>query len=131
MEKRLSYGVALDRALDALVKVEGFDAETYAKLKELRVSLQNRSASRSAKKADANAQFKGVVLDALRAVGKPATVTELLATGVFEVNTTNQRVSAILKQMVENDKTVIKEVDKKKSYFAIAKTFDEDVEVED
>ena len=119
MANKMTYVQALENALKV---VEGETAERLAALKE---SIEGRNAKRSSKKTSTNDAFKSVVLQALAEVGKPATVTELLATDLFEENTTNQKVSAILRQMVETDKTVVKTTDKKKSYFALAKTEEE------
>jgi hypothetical protein len=113
MNNKMTYAQAIENALKVV------DGETAEKLTALKAKLEERNAKRNDKKADANAQFKETVKQALQAVGKPATVTELLATGVFEVGISNQKVSAALKQMVETDRTVTKEVDKKKSYFTL------------
>ena len=63
-----------------------------------------------------NESLKVKIADVLAILGK-ATVTEIMKADADLGALSNQRVSAILRQMKENDGTVDKEVDKKKSYF--------------
>lgn len=68
-----------------------------------------------------------MLVDELEKVGKPITITDLMNTSevIKEYRLengnalSNQKISAIFKQLVEN-KTIVKVVDKKKSYFSIA-----------
>ena len=46
------------------------------------------------------------------------TVTQIIASGEFEPLTSPQKISALLKQLIEADK-VVKTVEKKTSYFAV------------
>ena len=46
------------------------------------------------------------------------TVSEILASGRFEVGTSNQKLSALLRQLIDADK-VVKVVDKKVSRFEV------------
>ena len=66
-----------------------------------------------------NEEIKEVILNVLEENENPMTVTEMLATKRFEENTSNQKLSALLKQMVESG-TVVKTTDKKVSRFALA-----------
>ena len=69
------------------------------------------------KTQEENEVLKGVILDTLTNEG--VTVTELQAKSEELSALSNQRVSALLRQMVADGK-VVKSVDKKKSYFALA-----------
>ena len=68
-----------------------------------------------------------MLVDELEKVGKPITITDLMnASEVIKEYRlengnalSNQKISAIFKQLVEN-KTLVKVIDKKKSYFSIA-----------
>ena len=68
-----------------------------------------------------------MLVEELAKVNKPITITDLMnASDTIQNYTlengnklTNQKISAIFKQLVEN-KTIVKVVDKKKSYFSIA-----------
>lgn len=88
--------------------------------------LDKKSNSTGDKKPTArqteNAGLKEAILNYLR-VGNTATITELMK-NVPELaaieNLTNQRTSAIVRQMVEADKTVERFVEKRVAYFKIA-----------
>ena len=68
-----------------------------------------------------------MLVDELEKVGKPITITDLMNTSEVIKDyrlengnaLSNQKISAIFKQLVEN-KTLVKVIDKKKSYFSIA-----------
>lgn len=82
--------------------------------------LDKKSASRKPTKTQvANEELKDVIFDILSKNGKEMTVTEILASGKFEQTTSNQKISALLKQMIDNG-DVVKTVDKKVSRFSIA-----------
>lgn len=66
-----------------------------------------------------NEEFKGVIEDAMATLGKASTVTEIQAVDNILGNLTNQRVSALLRQMV-NDGKVVKTIEGKKSLFSLA-----------
>ena len=88
--------------------------------------LNKKSNSTGDKKPTArqaeNAGLKEAILNYLRA-GNVATITELMKNvpELAEVKElTNQRTSAIVRQMVEADKTVERLVEKRTAYFKIA-----------
>lgn len=68
-----------------------------------------------------------MLVEELEKVGKPITITDLMNTSEVIKDyrlengnaLSNQKISAIFKQLVEN-KTLVKVIDKKKSYFSIA-----------
>ena len=66
-----------------------------------------------------NENIKTIILEELGRVGKAVTITELQAQSEKLANYSNQKVSALLKQLVDA-KAVAKVTDKKKSYFTIA-----------
>lgn len=70
----------------------------------------------------ANEDIKVVILEELARVGKAVTITDFLNASEKVnalVNGSNQKTSALMKQLVDTQK-VVKVVDKKKSYFSIA-----------
>ena len=82
--------------------------------------LDKKSANKKPSKTqEENEVLKGVILDTLTADG--VTVTELQSKNETLANLSNQRVSALLRQMIADGK-VVKNVDKKKSYFSLAVT---------
>ena len=116
MANKMTYVEALN------IAIEKVDGETKERLEALKGTLEKRGSNRKPTKTQkANEGVKGTILEALAEIGKPASVTEILATGKFEEGTTNQKLTALLRQMVEKDGTVDKTVDKKRSYFAPAK----------
>ena len=67
-----------------------------------------------------------MLVEELAKIGKPITITDLMNTSEIVKNytlengnnLTNQKISAIFKQLVESNK-IVKVTDKKKSYFSI------------
>lgn len=64
--------------------------------------------------------IKDLLLDVLMEIGKPVTITEMQKANSQLAEYSNQKLSAMLKIMVENDGTVVKDKDKKKTVFSIA-----------
>lgn len=70
----------------------------------------------------ANEEIKVVILEELAKLNVPMTITDFLNASEKVntlVNGSNQKTSALMKQLVDN-KAVVKTVDKKKSYFSVA-----------
>lgn len=81
--------------------------------------LEDRNANRKPTKTQKeNEDVKDKIVETLTVIGKPATVTEILTNGNFPAETSNQKVSALLRQLVADGK-VVKTVDKKKSFFEV------------
>ena len=59
------------------------------------------------------------IMEALADIGKPVTVTDLLAHGIEGFDLTNQKTSALLRKLVESGK-VVKAIEGKKAVFSIA-----------
>ena len=66
-----------------------------------------------------NEGIMDTIEDALVAIDKPVTVTELIASDEGLKNLTNQKVSALLRKMVEANR-VFKTIEGKKALFAVA-----------
>ena len=81
--------------------------------------LDKKTATRKPTKAQVeNENLKPVILAILSENENPMTCSQILLDERIEKGTSSQKVSAILKKMVENDKTVEKTVDKRISYFS-------------
>ena len=79
--------------------------------------LDKKTTNRKPTKTQAeNEDIKAVAVDVLTENGGQMTVTEMLATGAFSAEITNQKLSALLRQLKDEGK-VEKIVDKKKSFF--------------
>lgn len=88
---------------------------------EHEIELLNRKSSKSTqtKTQIENESIKGAIVNALIEIAKPVTITEMQELNTEMANYSNQKLSALLKQLVESNQ-VVKTVDKKKSYFTVA-----------
>ena len=94
---------------------------------EIELLSRKNSKSGATKTQKENLIVAEMLIQELAKVDKPTTITDLMnASDTIQNYTlengnklTNQKISAIFKQLVEN-KTIVKVVDKKKSYFSIA-----------
>lgn len=81
--------------------------------------LESRKSGGNSKKTAESEAREALVLEVLTAIGEKVTVTELIASAENEVKEyTNQRVSAILRKLVDAKK-VVKTIEKKKAYFEV------------
>ena len=82
--------------------------------------LEKKSAkSGQTKTQKENAEVMKRIKSALSEVGKAVTITELQAVSAEMAEYSNQKLSALLKKLVENGE-VVKTTEKKKSYFSLA-----------
>lgn len=88
---------------------------------EHEIELLNRKSSKSTqtKTQIENENIKGAIVNALTEIAKPVTITEMQELNTEMANYSNQKLSALLKQLVKSNQ-VVKTVDKKKSYFTVA-----------
>ena len=102
----------------ALAEVNGRD--DLVEFAKERIEILNRKSSSKKQTATqkANEEIKAIILDILGQSDASMTVTEILSTGRFEAGTTNQKISALLRQLVLSEK-VTKTVEKKISRFAL------------
>ena len=93
---------------------------------EIELLSRKNSKSGTTKTQKENEIVANMLVEELAKIGKPITITDLMNTSeivkgyILENgnNLTNQKISAIFKQLVESQK-IVKVVDKKKSYFSI------------
>ena len=93
---------------------------------EIELLSRKNSKSGATKTQKENEIVANMLIEELAKVGKPITITDLMNTSETVKNytlengnnLTNQKISAIFKQLVESNK-IVKVVDKKKSYFSI------------
>ena len=93
---------------------------------EIELLSRKNSKSGATKTQKENEIVANMLIEELAKVGKPITITDLMNTSEIIKgytlengnNLTNQKISAIFKQLVESQK-IVKVVDKKKSYFSI------------
>ena len=93
---------------------------------EIELLSRKNSKSGATKTQKENEIVANMLVEELAKIGKPITITDLMnASEIIKGytlengnNLTNQKISAIFKQLVESQK-IVKVVDKKKSYFSI------------
>ena len=85
------------------------------------IELLNKKATKTVatKTQQENEGIKTKIINALVEIAVPTTITDLQKSNEELAEYSNQKLSALLKQLLE-DKQVIKTTDKKKSYFSIA-----------
>ena len=93
---------------------------------EIELLSRKNSKSGTTKTQKENEIVANMLVEELAKIGKPITITDLMNTSEIVKNytlengnnLTNQKISAIFKQLVESDR-IVKVTDKKKSYFSI------------
>lgn len=94
-----------DLADFARVRIEALDKKSATK-KPTKTQVENES-------------VKAVIANVLGNSDTPMTVSEILASGQLAEGTSNQKVSALLRQMIDEGR-VVKTTEKKVSRFAVA-----------
>ena len=107
-------------------KVEGFtlaDAQAFLDERIAITEKKNASGSGADRKPTKtqleNEGIKDTILSALSAIGKPATIADVQKSSADLADFTNQKISALLTQLVKNGKVVRSEV-KGKAHFTLA-----------
>lgn len=126
MEKKMTKKEMFSKVIALVNSVECEEKQEMLDFLNHEVELLNKKASKSGqtKTQKENEVLVEVVFEALATVEKPVTVTEFQNEVVAMSEFSNQKLSALLRKLVESGR-VVKTVDKKKSYFSVA-----DVEVE-
>ena len=86
------------------------------------IELLTRKASKSTmtKTQKENEGIMEIIVNALKNLDKAVTITELQGACIELADYSNQKISALLKKLVDSNQ-VVKTIDKKKSYFSIEK----------
>ena len=85
--------------------------------REVELLEKKHSKSGQTKTQKENVEIMEKIVSALVAIGKPVTITELQNGNKEMTEYSNQKLSALLKKLVESDR-VVKTQEKKKSYFS-------------
>ena len=104
-----------------IVEASGVDnKEDILAFVDREVELLSKRKNGETKAQKENAELMEVVYNKLVEMARPATATEIFnELRDNEAITSNQKVSALLKKLVDEER-VVKTADKKKSYFSIA-----------
>ena len=113
---KMTYAQAIDIALETVI-----DEMAREKLEALKGQLAKRGTGKKTptKTQKENEVLMEVIVNDLAEIGAPVTVTELIAQGEDLNGYTNQKISALLRKLVEAER-VVKTMEKKKAYFAVA-----------
>lgn len=111
LTKREKYGMVLDYIQDNEMLVEFINNE---------INLLTKKASSSSKTQTQkeNENIKDKIVAVLTDIGTPITITDMQKSNEDMAVYSNQKISALLTQLV-NEKRVIRTVDKKKTYFSV------------
>lgn len=119
MTNTMTYAMALDTAINFLnenIQYGDDFSATVEKLTALKEQLAKRGSSKTPTKTQkANEEVKAVIINVLTDTNEKMTVTEMLADEHLS-GYTNQKISALLRQMIESGK-VTKTIENKKAYF--------------
>jgi len=115
---KVTYKSAVEYAVAHLTDAP---ADVQEKLIALAASLEKKSGAERKPTATqvANEGFKSAIVDFLGGVSAPQTVTDILKGVPALAGFSNQKVSALMTQLV-NSGAVVKSTDKRRSYFALA-----------
>lgn len=83
--------------------------------------LDKKTSAKSTKVNTEQVELMDKIVNALNEIGRSVTISELQKENAEMAEYSNQKLSAMLKKLVDN-KQVTKMIDKKKSYFMVAKT---------
>lgn len=86
---------------------------------EVELLEKKHSKSGQTKTQKENLEIMEKIMIALAEVGKPVTITELQSASTEMAEYSNQKLSALLKKLVDGGR-VVKTQEKKKSYFSVA-----------
>ena len=113
---KMTYAQAIDIALEVVA-----DEIAKERLEALKAQLAKRSSGKKTptKTQKENEGLMEIIVNDLVEIGTPVTVTELIAQGEGLNGYTNQKISALLRKLVEAER-VVKTMEKKKAYFTVA-----------
>ena len=98
-------------------------AEAIEKLQKMieQLDAKSNAPKKPTKAQEANEGVKGVILATLQEIGKPVTITELMASNeeLSPTKISAQKVSSLVTQMVKAG-TLVRTEEKRKAYFSVA-----------
>jgi len=120
---KMTYAKAIEVAVNFLKENIQY-GDDFSEVVERLETLKGQLAKRSGKKGMTKTQKENeglmeTIVNALAELENPVTVTELIANSEVLTGFTNQKISALLRKLVEAGK-VVKTMEKKKAYFTVA-----------
>jgi predicted transcriptional regulator len=117
MEKKMTKRDYYNEIIAIATEKERTDLVDFAK-HEIEL-LDKKKGSADSKKTEEQRAVMNIILDTLKVSNEPMTVSMLMKANADLGALSNQKVSAMLKKLVDNGE-VVKTVEKKVSYFSIA-----------
>lgn len=101
--------------------VENLDREDLVEFIDHEIELLNKKATskKPTKIQVENENIKGLIIEGLENLDKPVTISELQESDENLANLSNQKISALLTQLIKDNK-VVRVEDKRKAYFSLA-----------
>lgn len=101
--------------------VENLGREDLVEFIDHEIELLNKKATskKPTKIQVENENIKGLIIEGLENLGKPVTISELQESDENLANLSNQKISALLTQLIKDNK-VVRIEDKRKAYFSLA-----------
>ena len=123
MTNKMTYAKALEIAMNAVKE----NKEVYDKLDALKESIAKKNSAERKPTATqkANEDYKTAILEFME-VGKKYTITDLMKEVVELADLSNQRVSALVRQLKEEG-LVERTEEKRKAYFSKKVVVDEEI----
>ena len=118
MTKKETINLLID-VLNGTKEVEDMQIFVDFLVHERELLEKKSSNSGQTKTQKENEGIKDKIVETLKGLDRPVIITELQEANVELANLSNQKISALLKQLVDNG-IVKREVDKKKAYFTLA-----------
>ena len=124
MTNKMTYAKALEIAMNAVKE----NKEVYDKLDALKASIAKKNSAERKPTATqkANEDYKTAILEFME-VGKKYTITDLMKEVVELADLSNQRVSALVRQLKEEG-LVERTEEKRKAYFSKKVVVEEEIE---
>ena len=124
MTNKMTYAKALEIAMNAVKE----NKEVYDKLDALKASIAKKNSAERKPTATqkANEGYKTAILEFME-VGKKYTITDLMKEVVELADLSNQRVSALVRQLKEEG-LVERTEEKRKAYFSKKVVVDKEIE---
>ena len=120
--KKLTNVLALEMVL-GMAEVQA-NTELVAKLETMKAQFEKKNTNKSGEKKPTKTQqenevLKGYIMEVLTLNKTPMTIAQIQAEDIELKDLTNQKMSALLKQLVDTDQ-VVKTKDKKATLFGLA-----------
>lgn len=119
MEKKMTKKDMFGRLIEIIEGANVADADVIVEFLNHEIELVSKKRSGQTKTQKANEALVETIYDAIAEAGKPVTVTELYEVVKNDEIKSAQKVSALVKKLVDAER-VVRTEDKKRAYFSIA-----------